>query len=714
MQIRKYKPSRLGLGTESSQNFQPIDFSPEVTNRFYNLLGDLEKRPGLLQLGNDVTAQAGGSDVIALFEHVDRNGNETILAQTSGGLAKYDPTSQGWDIVRTSGAFPPVQTNRFRHAVQMGNRLIITGGENTTNFPYYYEFEDGEITASDKLYPVVSQGIASNATTQDELFDNNVEDWINETNVAVNDLVEFTRTSAGATETEYLRVYGLITSVGTTSLDMTVTGTAGTGIGNGPEFTTLTELPYRIFDLVDNNIIEQSNNIFRDNVAVATTGTDATNVYVDGVIWNDTDLRVGDYIFNTTRSAVTQVTAVTSILGFTFLSVASVAGQTNGDSLVFVKSAMPRASFAHVHYGRLHLIDSDDPTKIRVSGPDDPQDFTTFAKTLQSSSLDYGSDDPKGDVLLTIGTFQRYLVVGGRQSVYVTEGTNPIQDTTADVVDLDPVGLFPQGVVSQRGLQSIGSEMLYIGRDGLRSFIPAYDARNTATTNKSESIKTELINQISTNLPESYEEIQLAHYPRRNWVMMKVGENIYNYNYTPTYELGNLQTFGTITRFTGLLSATKAFLVRRDGTLLVGGDRKVYEFDLANQFTDASQRIFTAYTSPWHTLQEGQTDLSLQIKHGKYIKPYFETNSEIPYNISVVGDYDRNSTDAIVVTAQGAAIVGQAIVGQSVISDTAVTDPKFPLRWKGEQFQVRSTTDTSGGGDIIHEYTIYGNVFGRR
>lgn len=658
MQIMKYKPAALGYGTESSSKLQPLDFSPNIINRFYNMLGDLEKRRGMQQIANLAGAISG------IAEYVNTSGESTLL---------YLPTTAAESL----GAF-----QKRTSSVQMGEKLIIVDGVGRNQS---YTPAEGY----QQLHSVVTKGTTGGGTNSVLLFDNDITNWKTQTNVAVNDLVNMQqKVSAG-----FSNAYGVVTSVGTSSLDMTVIGVSGNGLGLTTDVTAATGLPYRIFDLVELNIFPQGQYLFNDNVAIGGAATSAAAISVTAFNFAASQIRPGDYVYNTTRAAVARVNSVSANIAVT-----TIAGQTAGDSLVFLKEAMPIASYAHVHYGRLHLIDARDPSKIRVSGPNDPEDFSTFSKTLSSVTIDYGTRQAQGDVLLSMDTFGRYLVVGGKRAVWVTDGTNPIADVTADVVDLDPVGLFPQGVFSSTGLQSIGNEMLYIGYDGLRSFMAAFDSKNTTTNNKSEQIKTEIINALKdqANTPEN---VQLIHYPRRNWVMMKIGNVIYNYNYTPMYSNGKYNTIGTFTKFTGLLATQALFLVRRNGDLITSdGSAAAYLFDVSGVYADGSNNIATTYTSPWHTLQEGETNADIIIKDGRYIRPVFETSAEIKYNISVVGDFAQLATDAIVVTA--------AVSG--------ITNPKMPLRWRGKQAQFTITTDTSVGADILSSYTLYGNVFGRK
>lgn len=726
MQIIKYKPAKFGMGNESSQNLQPLDFAPSIVNRFYNLLGDLETRPGSTQLGNKIN-NAFGIPVSVQFtnihEYVDSSGNSTLFASgildtspAQAAIWRYNvsaaTTASAWEnVISQSGTLAPVTL----FSVQMNDKLIFCNGINRN---FYIDKPLSPVSANytQQLRSLITEGTTGGSTSVISLVDTDISNWKTQTNVAVNDLV-----LVGNPADSYL-TGAVVTSVGTSALDITNISTSGNCLGFSNS-SLASGMPYRIVDLVELNIIPQVTTgvnpgapIF-DNVAVAGAATSSTVISVTALNFSTTAIKPGDFIYNTTRAAVCIVTTVSSNLNVGAFINVGVSGQVAGDSLVFLKDAMPIASYPHVHYGQLYLIDARDTTKIRVSGPNDPQDFTTFSKTLASSTLDYSSKQPQGDVLLTMDTFQRYFVVGGQQNLYVIDGTTPIAEVTADVINLTPVGLMPQGVVSHDGLANIGSEMLYLARDGLRSFLAAYSSNNTITSNKSEQIKSQLIADIQLLLNQP-DQLQLIHYPRRNWVIMKIGDNMYNYNYTPIYQPGTSiyqqVNYATITQFGGTITNMTAFFVRRNGDLVMGSnDGKVYIFD-NGATTDAGAIISTHYVSPWHTLQEGQTELTMLLKDGRYIKPVFETIGDVEYNISVVGSYDHLSSDSAVVTAAGAVIVGQSVIGNAVIGNTAITNPKTSLRWRGEQCQITIDTSSQSGGDIINSYSIYGNVFGRR
>lgn len=701
----------LGLGTESSKELQPIEFSPDITNRYYTFLGDLEKRPGVSayfdsSVDSTIWSLGGIKQISSLHEFINASGEEVFIGVNTSGISFFrSPGEDKWNFL---GVFPKykdtfVDDDRLIKSVMFNDSIIFVNGNMR---PHYYNSELAGIVELTSTIIEGKVGSGSNATT---LYDANVSDWINETDVAVNDVVDFRVPFSG----DHFRVRSVITSVGTSSLDITTVGSSNaTGIGSSSLFNLSNFIgsPYVIIDSVENNIIPEGTNsstLFNDNVAVGGAATASKVVAVTGLDFLTTTIRIGDYIYNTTRNALTAVTTVSSNLAVT-----SVASQTAGDSFIFLKDALPIASNAHVHYGRLHLIDARDKTKIRVSGPNDFRDFTTFSQTLSSVTVDYGGRQPQKDELLAMDTFGRYLVVGGKNNLYATDGTNPIADVTADVIDLDPVGLFPGGIRSAQSLANNGREQYFVGKDGLRSFLAAYDSRNTTTNNKSESIKRQLVNSLDAVV--SANDITLTHYEKKNWILLKVGDQIFNLNYTPIIKDGRSVVPYTITKFTGLIAEKPYSLVTQKGELLLtggepteGSEPSVFylkDKDVDKKLDNGSP-IPTNYTSPWHTLQEGITDIDLIIKDGRYIKPLFESSGAIDYTISVVGDYNRSSSSTVTAHAIGGALVS---------SQTRIYENKLPMRWRGKRAQFTISTEASAAVDIINSYTIYGNVFGRR
>ena len=275
-------------------------------------------------------------------------------------------------------------------------------------------------------------------------------------------------------------------------------------------------------------------------------------------------------------------------------------------------------------------------------------------------------------------------------------GINPIQDATASNTDFLPVGLFPQGCVSRFGLESIGGAMVFSANDGLRNFAAVFNANTFQTANLSEAIKSEITAALAARVNIAPDEIQCIHYPRRNWLLFKIGDVIYNFNYTPSYQNGQIvgsPNSGSFSKFTGKFAEQNVYIVRRNGDLIcAGAGGRVYEFDKGN-YDDDGNPIFTLLETGFLTLTEPQR--STQIKTGVHIRPVFETAVPIPYTITATGGYRAESSDTVTVLTGGSGEIGFAVVGQSPIGGTRVNDEKLPLRWKGKEFKIRFTTENT-------------------
>ena len=674
----KYTPGRYGLGTEFSESEIPIEYSQRFTNRFININGDAEKRQGIEQLGSTVP---GEPTITGLHEIVDNSGNAILMASADGNIYTFDESASAWSLANSDSS------NAFRLlSGQMGSRHIFVNGFDR-NF-----FTEDAVTFSE-LEALIIRGVTStSATDVDNLTDANVDNWLQDTLVNENDLVFNVTKDA----------YGLVTIVSGDRVNHTEIGTGSTGLGQAASNQAPGDT-YRIIDLVALNIFEQNAGL--DNFSTATSGTATNQIRVSGVNFADTDIRIGDYVSNTTRAAVARVDAVSANI-----TVTSVAAQTANDSLQFFKSAMPIADYFHVHYGRAYYVDARDPSTVRISGPDDPTDMTTFQQTLETASERYGDRQPQAERILQLDTFQQYLVAAGERNVYADRGINPIQDTTAAQTDFLPVGLFPQGAVSRYGMESIGGTMTFAANDGIRNFAASFDVDSFQTANVSESIKSEVADAIDAADPD---EIQLIHYPRRNWLLCKIGNVIYNYNYTPFYLAGQIQSnpYGSWSKFTGLFAEQQAFLVRRNGDLIcAGAGGRVYEFD-QGAYADAGNAYETILETGWLTLNEPQQ--STQLRTGVYIKPQFEASSPVTYTITATGDFSEISEDTITVTTGGVGQIGFAQIGSSPIGGNRILNEKIPLRWKGEQFRIRISTLDTNGPDIITGFTVYGNIIGK-
>lgn len=668
-----------GLGTDFAQSERPITYAQSLKNYFINLNGAAERRLGMTPLVSGAIV-SGQPTLTRLHEFVARDGTETLLTSTDSGDLYVLGASAWTQVLSVPGSARML-------SVQVGNKLIFCNGKDR-NF-----YTDNAGVSFQPLDAIINEGTTTSPTDTTHLSDSQITDWLTQTNVAINDVIF----------NETVSAYGIITNGTAGGLVNTVIGIAGTGAGVAAVDQGVGQV-YRVIDTVALNIIPVGTSY--DNIAFAGSGTSSTKIAVSALNFASTTIATADYVYNSTRAAVTRVQSVTANI-----TVNSVSGQVAGDSLVFLKSAMPITDWLHVNWGRTYYLDAQEPTKVRISSKDDPRDLATFAKTLDASTYDFGSQQPQGDILLNMGTFQKYFVAGGRRYLYVFSGIDPIADTSAAVVNFSPVAVYPQGVVSRFGLANTGNDLLFISPDGLTNATVSFDSQNLVSNNLSDVIKSTVRQQIiaTTNT----DDIQLINYPRRKWIMMKIGPNIYNFNNSPVSGPdGELKAgTGTWSIFNGKFAQQNHYFLRRNGDLVAcGPNGMVYKMD--SGFTDDGDIIPAEIVTPWYRLEEPQR--SIRVKDGKYIKPIFESGTGVVYTIEARAGFDSLSSDTAEIVAVGGSQVGVYTVGINPIGGTGVDTAKVPLRWRGEEMQFTLTSNSSAGPDIVTGWTLYGNQYGRR
>lgn len=677
-----YKLPQNGLGTDFSQYERPISFAEVYTNRFRNITGGAERRPGMQTFSNNVT---GSPNLTRLHEHVSQTGTETLLTSDDfGNIYTFNTSANAWDTARTGGSFVRYISG------QAEDKLIFVNGVDRNIYT-----DDG--VTFQELKAIITRGTEAGGSSATTVIDGDISNWIGATLVANNDIVHNVTLDA----------YSIVTTIASAALTTTAIGSAGIATGAG--LASRNQAPgdqYELIDYVDLNIIPQPTGI-NDNTATATTGTGNGVIAVSGVNFSQTEIRAGDIVYNTTRASIGFVGSVSANINLT----TPIATQTAGDALAFFKSAMPIASWVHVHYGRAYFIDARNQTRVVITAPDDPEDVTTYQKTLDATSFSFGTQQPVGDALLSMTTFQGYFVAAGQKNVYIYKGNTPIQDTSSTDLDFVPTAFYPNGIVSRFGLGTNGSDLLHITSEGLQAINIGNISNTTIQNNVSVPIRQTLLNAIDTT-PAN--DIQMTFYPRRSWLINKVGDQVYTLNTNPSYsESGQLTPVASWHLFNGTWAQQNHYFVRRNGDLLAcGNGGNVYYMD-ASAATDNGQPISTNLTTAWYTLEEPQK--SLRIKSGMYIRPIFESSPAVEYTINAVAGWDNLSSDSISVVAGGGALVGSAIVGISVIGTGVLAQAnKFPFRWRGEQVRLEFITDTSAAPDVITGFSLYGDISGVR
>lgn len=679
MNVVDYPLPKNGLGTDFSQYERPLSFAEAYTNRFRNITGGAERRPGQSRISAPIT---GGPNLTRIHEWISNTGTEVLMSSDDfGSIWRFDGST--WTQAHTGGSFVRYMSG------QSQDKLIFVNGMDRNIYT-----DDGGQTFSE-LKAIITRGTMAGGTNTTTLIDGDISNWVGATLVANNDIV-YNVTRGG---------YGIVSTVASAALTHTAIGTAGNGAGRTASDQAAGDV-YQLIDYVDLNVIPQGNGT-KDNVGTASTGTTTTVVAVSGVNFANTEIRNGDFIYNTTRSAISVVGAVSANVNLQ----QSVTGQISGDALAFFKSAMPIASWIHIHYGRAYYLDSRDQRRVVITAPDDPEDVTTFQQTLNTTSFSFGSQQPTGDVILTMTTFQGYFVAAGKKNLYIYKGNTPIKDTSSTTIDFTPTAFYPNGVVSRFGLGTNGSDLLHVTAEGLQAINIGNISNTTIQNNVSIPIRNEILNFISQSPADN---IQLSFYPRRSWLITKISDRVYILNTSPSYnEAGQLEQIASWHLFTGPWAQQNHYFVRRNGDLLAcGSNGLVYQMD-SSASTDDGQVISTNLITAWLRLEEPQK--TTRIKQGQYIKPVFESASNIQYTINAVAGWDHFSSDSIIVSAGGGGQIGSSIIGTTPIgSGDYAQANKYPLRWRGEQVRLQFTTESSATPDVITGLALYGDVGGVR
>ena len=676
---KTYPISPKGLATSFVETEMPPDYAISLRNRFMNTAGGAEMRQGMIQSGATVP---GAPNLTSIHFLVKPNGTEVEFVAGDGSLYRKDSAAL-WTVVRTG-----INTTNRLHSVQFDDKLIF---ENGVDRNFYTT--DG--VTFKELIALIAEGTMTQVSGN-AFEDSNVSDWVGR-GARANDLVENVTRST----------YGFITAIVTAQASVASAaalarivhvpmGASGNGLASG--INNSTGDIYRIWDLVELNVAPTDGE--PDNTGTFVGLTSAAGFNVSGMTnWPGTEARVGDWAYNTTRQSVAQMIALTS----GHVTHTAVSAQVTGDSVILMKSAMPISTHLHTHFGHLFHIDARDRRKIRISGPGDPQDMTNGA-TLDSSTFKFGSLQPQGDYAVAMGSFQRFFVIGGKKYVFLYSGINPL-----DTDGFTPVGLFPQGIAAEDALLSIGNDATFLTPDGLQSVSLVGDASTLNRANISEAIRVTIREELTTTAEQ---DIKLFHYPRRSWLMVKIGARLYVFNYTAYVGQGTPKPGGgSWSIFDGKFATQNDYAIRLDGTLICcGPGGKVFEFDQGT-YDDDGETYSTEFESA-HLKPQGD---NVNIIRHEYLKPIIKVGSNIQYTVEIEGNYDgAQSNDSITIPTSAGAAVGNAVVGTAVIGGSTTVNDKYPLRARGEAVKVRITTPGGAGPDVLARFTSYFSPHGKQ
>lgn len=194
--------------------------------------------------------------------------------------------------------------------------------------------------------------------------------------------------------------------------------------------------------------------------------------------------------------------------------------------------------------------------------------------------------------------------------------------------------------------------------------------------------------------------------------MVRIGTEIYVYNFTIPALTQNTIYGGTWSKFSGLMARQTVHYEKLNGDLIcAGSDGRVFDFD-NGVYSDAGSSIPTKYKTSWLSLEKSR---SVRIKEGKYLKPLVESGAGKTFTITAEGSFQSEGDGDITLSTSGVTrAIGQFTIGSDEIGGSKTANIKVPLRWRGEVVRLTFETDDTTGPDTIGRFSVYHNVRGRR
>src|SRR4051812_13539712 len=169
----EYKFPVYGLGTDFSEFDRPITFATVYTNRFRNINGGAERRPGMAQFGSRID---GNPNLTRMHEFVSTTGVDTLLSSDDAGNV-YKFNSAGSASVVVSG-----KSQVRMISAQADEKLIFCNGIDRNFFT-----SDG--TTFNELKALITTGALAGGSGVATVIDGDVSTWIGSTLVSNNDII---------------------------------------------------------------------------------------------------------------------------------------------------------------------------------------------------------------------------------------------------------------------------------------------------------------------------------------------------------------------------------------------------------------------------------------------------------------------------------------------------------------------------------------------
>ncbi len=353
----------------------------------------------------------------------------------------------------------------------------------------------------------------------------------------------------------------------------------------------------------------------------------------------------------------------------------------DGTTVSALGGTPPATAFKfHVHKNRVWVLERSNKLLATHSALNDPEDYTGAG----SGYIDFKFVLKKGDELLDVKTFIDMIVFYFRNHIAIYSGNTPSgEGSDFRLVQLiEDVGILDTGLA-----QGVGTDMAFASDAGIKSFRQVVTTGNMSIESLSKKIDPVLREDIATSGVQS-----LVHYPKRGWILAKVGNTIHIYSYT----------WKAWSRITG--ADINNMFLSNDGTLYLCGTGYLYRYDSGWDF--AGDDIAYKWKTGWLPIS----------RTGEYVYPKIAEiiavpNTQISFDITVTYDLGVLSDANIFQLELGGAVtlVDEATNWDGVdpLDETVYARYRFPVFGRGRTMQFEFSNTSSVGPIVLTDLIIH-------
>jgi len=369
----------------------------------------------------------------------------------------------------------------------------------------------------------------------------------------------------------------------------------------------------------------------------------------------------------------------------------------DGDTVSMLGGEPPPTAFkAHVHKGRVWMLEKANTMLATFSGLNNPEDYSGET----AGYIDFTYVLKEGDELLDIATYVDLLVFFFREHIAIYSGSIPVGvDSDFQLVQL----IEGCGVKCPGSVKGVGADMFFIHDAGVKSLKQVVTTGALTLGEVSQIIAPSIQKQIAVHT--SY---GVAHYPAKSWIMFFIGGNVWIYSYL----------FRAWARMTG--APIYGLFDTAQGEVFLCGDGYLYKYGMGYSFD--GEHIFMRWESAYVPFDGRSGRIGFPRFIEGYLRPTSSNeNLEIIYQLK----YDYELSDALYVGKFPIPKVGdEGVVDFNMIQDfdkievLSAKPAKVPVCMRapafgrGKSMQICVLNESSQGPIEIDSFIIYSETGG--